>query len=294
MIFQFLQKIWNWIKRLFSNAFEITLARNTIKNSRININNGHLIQTTSIVDFTTKESVQEFGKQMATLFQSKYLIDVNNDKFQFYINQSLLILNLNDSETKRKILKELLLKKFAGNSVDSDDSDAPTTIALDAMKYLTDATLKRLCVHRLLTNVLPSIMIDNKQYQQASICDFINKNGVLNDVEVLNLRRLGVLFDTGMKIYSCDEIRECPFMSDMKITDEPLFWSSYLSPAGIELTSITLEHFLHLKGSFNHWLPLKNKSLHLKGLIVDEDVMVKKDIVANGQVAAGGIGEVNS
>ena len=64
--------------------------------------------------------------------------------------------------------------------------------------------------------------------------------------------------------------------------------SSCLSPAGIELTDIALEYFLNLCGPYEQWLMLINKSLHLKELIVDEDVTVKKNLAAYGTVASGG------
>ena len=283
-----LRKIWNRIKSFFSNTFKINLARNTIKNSQIKISNGDLIQMTNVVDLNTKESVEEFEKRITNFMQDKLLVDVSDDRFQFYINQSLLILKLNDSETKRNVLKELLLRKFSNKDI-HDDSDAPTTIALDAMKYMTDNTLKRLCVHRMITNVLPSIVFEGKQHIIENISNFIKITGFLDATEIMNLRRLGLLFDMGMRTYSYTEILEYMNISDQN--NNSLFWSSSLSPAGIELTDITLENFLHLHGPFDHWLHVNNQSLHLGKLIVDEDLTVMKNIVANGEVSSGGVAE---
>lgn len=273
---------------MFSNTFRINIARNTIKNSQINISNGNLIQLTNVVDLNTKESVEEFGKQMTNYFQNQLSVDINDDKFQFYINQSLLILKLNDSETKRNVLKELLLRKFSKKE-NQDDSDVPTTIALEAMRYLTDTTLKRLCAHRMITNVLPSIIFEGKQHIIENISNFIKITGFLDATEIMNLRRLGLLFDMGMRTYSYTEILEYMNISDQN--NNSLFWSSSLSPAGIELTDITLENFLHLHGPFDHWLHVNNQSLHLGKLIVDEDLTVMKNIVANGEVSSGGVAE---
>ena len=167
-----MQRIWDCIKSFFSNSFRINLARNTIKNSRIKISNGNLIQMTNVVDLNTKESVEEFERRITNFMHDKLLVDVSDDKFQFYINQSLLILKLNDSETKRNVLKELLLRKFSNKDI-HDDSGAPTTIALDAMKYMTDNTLKRLCVHRISTNVLPSIVFEGKQHIIENISNLL-------------------------------------------------------------------------------------------------------------------------
>ncbi len=287
-----LRKIWNRIKSFFSNTFRINLARNTIKNSQINISNGNLIQLTNVVDLNTKESVEEFGKQMTNYFQNQLSVDINDDKFQFYINQSLLILKLNDSETKRNVLKELLLRKFSKKE-NQDDSDAPTTIALDAMRYLTDTTLKRLCAHRMITNVLPSIISAGKQALIVNISNFINSTGFLEATEIMNLRRLGLLYDMGMRTYSYNEILEYLCISNQSNINDSLFWSSCLSPAGIELTDIILEKFHHLQGPFDLWLHVNNQSLHLSKLVVDEDLTVMKNIVANGQVSSGGVAETS-
>ena len=68
----------------------------------------------------------------------------------------------------------------------------------------------------------------------------------------------------------------------------PSVLSFCLSPAGIELTDIALEYFLNLRGPYEQYLPMINKTLHLKELMVDEDVTVKKNLAAYGTVASGG------
>ena len=195
-----MKRIWDVIKEIFSNTFSLAIANNSNKdsstvfqNGTINIQNGSLIQANVAPILETKKSVGEFANQITKFFQENYLIDVNNDKFQYYINQSVLILKLNDSLTKRKILKNLLLRKFGGNEQGLDDSDAPTTIALDAMRYLTDVTVRRLCALRLLTNVIPSIINTDEMSQLLSITDFIKKNGLIEQVEIMNLTRLGLI-----------------------------------------------------------------------------------------------------
>lgn len=295
-----MKRIWDVIKDMFSNTFSLTIANNSNKNSStvfqngtINIQNGSLIQTNVAPIFETKESVDEFANQMIKLLQENHLIDINNDKFQYYINQSVLILKLNDSLTKRKILKDLLLRKFGGKEQGLDDSDAPTTIALDAMRYLTDATIKHLCAFRLLTNVIPSIINTNELSQLLSITDFIKQNGLMGQVEMMNLTRLGLIHDMSTVVYSLNGVLE--YIEDDNNTISGLtnlegssVLSSCLSPAGIELTDIALEYFLNLRSSYEQWLPLINKSLHLKELVVDEDVTVKKNLAAYGTVASGG------
>ena len=144
-------------------------------------------------------------------------------------------------------------------------------------------------------NGYPNIIFsDNKQNQLEPVYDFVNQHGLLSDTEIMNLRRLGVLYDMGFLTYSFNEVRECLQLSDFMNSDNSLFWSSSLSLAGLELTSITLDYFLNLQESYDHWLRVDNKSLHLKDLTIDEDLLVKKNIVANGDVATGGTGEETS
>lgn len=295
-----MKRIWDVIKDMFSNTFSLTIANNSNKdsstvfqNGTINIQNGSLIQANVAPMLETKESVEEFANQMIKLFQENHLIDINNNKFQYYINQSVLILKLNDSLTKRKILKDLLLRKFGGKEQGLDDSDAPTTIALDAMRYLTDVTIKHLCAFRLLTNVIPSIINTNELSQLLSITDFIKQNGLMGQVEMMNLTRLGIIHDMSTVVYSLNGVLE--YIEDDNNTISGLtnlegssVLSSCLSPAGMELTDIALEYFLNLRSSYEQWLPLINKSLHLKELVVDEDVTVKKNLAAYGTVASGG------
>lgn len=294
-----MKKIWDVIKDLFSNTFNLTVVRNSNKGSHIvsqniTINNqeGYFAPNITIVEAKEKMSPEESINQVAKSLHENHKIDVNNIKFKYYANLCILILNLNDSSTKREVLKKLLYKKFSGEEQAIDDTDAPTTIALDAMKYLTDVTLRRLCVFRLLTNVLPSIINDNIQTSLSLIISFIKQNGLLDHSEIMNLRRLGIIHDMNMNAYSIDIIRDY-ISSEMPVanlddSEESLILSSCLSPAGIEITNITLGYFLGLRGLYESWLPVKKKSLHLRELIVDEDVTVNKNIVAYGTVASGG------
>lgn len=294
-----MQRIWGVIKDIFSNTFSLTIANNSNKdsstvfqNGTITIQNGSMIQANVAPILETKESVEEFANQVTKFFHDNHLIDVNNDKFQYYINQSVLILRLNDSETKRRVLKDLLLRKFSGKDQSIDDSDAPTTIALHAMKYLTDITIKRLCAFRLLTNVIPSIINDSRISQLPSICDFIEKNGLIDQTEIMNLRRLGIVYDMNMTMYLLDGILEyldnCNQIPNLDVSNNSFVLSSCLSPAGVELTDIALEYLLNLKEEYKYWLPTENKTLHIKGLMVDEDVIVNKNLAAYGTVSSGG------
>ena len=275
-----------------ANTFHFIKADSSIKHSQINIQNGNLIQASAIVELNTKDSAEGFANEVTKFFYDNHLIDVNNDKFQYYINQSVLILRLNDSETKRRVLKDLLQKKFSGKEHSIDDSDAPTTIALHAMKYLTDRTIKRLCAFRLLTNVIPSILSNEDNFVLPSIKNFIKQNGMMDQAEIMNLRRLGIVYDMNVAMYSLDGILEyldnCNQIPNLDVSNDSFVLSSCLSPAGVELTDIALVYFLNLKEEYKYWLPTENKTLHIKGLMVDEDVIVNKNLAAYGTVSSGG------
>ena len=121
------------------------------------------------------------------------MVDTTSDKFLFHINQAILILKLNDSELKRKALKGLLYKKFADTDLSEDDSDAPLTLALDAMRYMTDKSLKRLTSYRLLVNVLPSLLHNDDIDSISSLKEFLDQNGLLSHNDVITLQRCGLI-----------------------------------------------------------------------------------------------------
>lgn len=290
-----MKKFLSLLKDFFSNTLHFSIVANSIKNknTQINTQGGSFVQTNTVVDLSTKESAEEFANQITKFAYEHLMIDAHNNKFKYYLNQSLLILQLNDSALKRVILKDLLLKKFSGEEQNIDDSDASTTIALDAMKYLTDVTLKRLCAFRLLTNVIPSIVSSEKKELLSEVLEFIRKNGLMDQVEIMNLRRLGIIYEMTDTTYSLDEIKNLQDVVDsihIDNLDESLILSSSLSLAGITLTDIMLQYFLGLNGPFSQWLPVNNKSLHLKGLVVDEDIIAKRNIAAQGEVSANALG----
>ena len=282
----FFIKIWNYIKQFWAKTKNVNIINNSVKvssnNSNININN-------PVTIIEGKESVDAFSNQIIQLFKDYCIVDVDNFKFKYYLNQSMMILKLNDTPLKREALKKLLYMKFDGEWM-ADDSDAPTTISLEAMKYLTDITIKRLCSFRLLTNVLPSLLDDSNYEKFPLLIKFLNNVGMLSESEIMNLRRLGILYDMSDSIYTIEPLTSNNYiqnaLKDLRNIEESSLLSYYLSPAGMLLTDISLEFFLEIKDTFDIWLPVCNKSLHLKELIVDEDVMVKKNIVANGDVSA--------
>ena len=294
-----MKKFWSIIKDLLSNTFKFTYTKKNIRESQIgiinehvNIQNGSLIQNSAAVELKTKAATDEFVNQIVAVLKENNFVDVNNDKFKYYINQSLLILKLNDSPSKRVILKELLLRKFSGAECGIDDSDFPTTVALEAMRHLSDMSIKHLCAFRLLINVIPSIIKAGSNNDLSIIMKFIDNAGMMNEAEIMNLRRLGLLHDLDNAVYSLEEIINHldvdDFIAAIKNFENSLALSFSLSPAGVELTDISMQYLLGLKGEYDCWLPMINKSLHLKDLIVDEDVMVKKNVVAYGTVAAKG------
>lgn len=290
-----MKKLLTILKDFLSNTLHFSIVTNLIKNknTQINTQGGCFVQTNTVVDLSTKESAEEFANQITKFVHEHLMVDVHNSKFKYYLNQSILILQLNDSVVKRVILKDLLLKKFSGEEQGVDDSDASTTIALDAMRYLTDTTLKRLCAFRLLTNVVPSIVNAEKYNLLSEALRFIHKNGLMDKAEIMNLRRLGIIYEMTDTTYSLDEIKNLQDVVDLihlDNLDESLILSSSLSLAGITLTDIMLQYFLSLNGPFSQWLPVNNKSLHLKGLIVDEDIIAMRNIAAQGEVSANTLG----
>ena len=122
------KKIWDAIKGLFTGKLQVNAPVNNIKNTTISVSNGHFIQGNAIFNFDNKESVDSFANQLIQLFKDYSLVDVRNDKFKYYMNEAFLILKLNDSVSKRFVLKELLLKKFGGGEELEDDADAPTSL----------------------------------------------------------------------------------------------------------------------------------------------------------------------
>ena len=221
------------------------------------------------------------------------LVDTNSDKFQFHINQALLILKLNDSELKREALKSMLYKKFAETDLSEDDSDAPLTLALDAMRYMTDKSLKRLTSYRLLVNVLPSLLYNDDFDSISSLKEFLDQNGLLSHYDVITLQRCGLIYETNMSVYSLDAIADI-IHSDVNLTEhtqtsgDNIILSTEFTSSGIILTDITLEYFFNLRGRFDHWLPMRNKSLHVNDLIVDEDAHVNQNLIVSGDTSSGG------
>lgn len=54
-----------------------------------------------------------------------------------------------------------------------------------------------------------------------------------------------------------------------------------------------MDYYLGLNDVYEHWLPIKNKSMHLQELVVDGDVTVKNNMVVSGDVASGGVAGEN-
>lgn len=285
------KKVWDAIKGLFAGKLHVSVPVNNIKNSTINVSNGNFIQGNATFNFENKESVESFAHQLIEGFKDYSLVDVRNDKFKFYVDEAILILKLNDSVSKRFVLKELLLKKFGGEESLVDDADAPTTIALEAMKSLTDSMLRHICAYRVVVNVIPSLIKEGKSEILYQFKDFVNLYGLPDSTEVMSLRRCGVLFDMGMCVYSLDDIVSCPdvesIISNIK-TNDALLYSNCLSPAGLLLSDLMLEYFFKVQGPYSHWLSTSNKSMHLGSLVVDEDVVVKKNMVVHGDTSSGG------
>lgn len=225
--------------------------------------------------------------------KDNYCVDTQSDKFQFHINQAILILKLNDSELKRETLKNLLYMKFAGSDLSEDDSDAPLTLALDAMRYLTDKSLRHLTSYRLLVNVLPSLMIHDDMNDLSRLNDFINQNGLFSIEEVINLQRCGVIHEMSASVYSLETFANYTH-SGINLSEythpseENIIFANSLTPAGVIITDITLGYFLNLKEQYNHWLPIRNKSLHVNDLIVDKDAHINQNMIVRGDTASGG------
>lgn len=220
------------------------------------------------------------------------MVDTTSDKFLFHINQAILILKLNDSELKRKALKGLLYKKFADTDLSEDDSDAPLTLALDAMRYMTDKSLKRLTSYRLLVNVLPSLLHNDDIDSISSLKEFLDQNGLLSHNDVITLQRCGLIYEMSTSVYSLDAIADITNyglnLSEYTQASENDIFTNSLTPSGIMLTDITLDYFFNLRGNYDHWLPTRNKSMHVNDLIVDENAHVNQDLIVSGDTSSGG------
>lgn len=224
--------------------------------------------------------------------KDNFFVDTQSDKFQFYINQAILILKLNDSDLKRETLKRLLYMKFAESNPSEDDSDAPLTLALDAMRYMTDKSLRHLTSYRLLVNILPSILNSSDLDGLLTIKEYIDQNRFMNSEEILNLRRCGMIYEMSTSIYSLEAIAkgvdaELNLTDSIVTLDEDILANGF-TQAGIILTDITLGYFLNFHGQYDIWLPIRHKSLHVNDLIVDNDAQVNQNMIVRGDTSSGG------
>lgn len=287
-LWDYVKKGWIFIKKLLFENKEVTVQKISINAPSIS---GNVITNNINLKFENKETVTEFSNKLVLFLENHCMVDVNNEKFKYYINESLLILKLNDSKTKRYLLKELLYRKFSGSEYKRDDSDAPLTIALEAMRHLTDTALKHLCSYRLVVNTLPSIFDINKENFILSSIDFINQNGLMDQTEIMNFRRLGLIYAMDNKVYSIEEVtkrKDIQCITHIINPADQFIYSNTFSPAGIILSDLLLEFFLEIHDINQCWLEVKNKSLHLNGLVVDEDVMVLKNMIVQGDTSSGG------
>lgn len=289
-----IKHIFKIVKDSLSGKLELNAPSSTIKNSSINIQNGNFVQTSTVVKLDNKEAVTEFANQVTKFLHDKCMVDVKDDKFIHYINHSIQILKLNDSQTKRTVLRELLYKKFDGSEQGIDDSDAPTTIALEAMKYMTDIMLMHLCSYRLLINVIPSELSQGSIREVDQLIDSVNDYGMMTQDESMNMRRLGIINDMPDKIYSISDVIDNELLSNkLKHIDslsDPLLFTYKLTRAGIIITDVLLDRFWGISGSYEHWLPVNNRSLHVNDLVVDKDARVNQNMIVQGDTSSGGRG----
>lgn len=293
-VIKILTKLYSIVKDFFGNKLDPNVSTNIIKDSSISVQNGNFVQANTTVKLEKRDSVEEFANQITKFLGENRIVDLNNGKFQYYVNHTIHILTLNDSQTKRKILKDLLYKKFCGAEQGIDDSDAPTTIALEAMKFLTDIVLFHLCSYRLLINVIPSVIKNDVAQDQEQLAEFINEHGLMTQVEINNLSRLGVIDKMEDKIYSLSDIisndKIYRKFKNIDTLDNPFLLSSRLTPAGILITDILLERVFRFDYSYESWLPMTNKSLHVNELVVDKDALVNQNMVVKGDTSSGGVG----
>ena len=291
-----MRRLLNFIKSVLSVISESLISVKEVDNrGGIQVNcsqvNGNITNISPVVNLNNKESAETFVTQTIAFLEKNLLVDVNSERFKYYINQSLIIIKLNDSISKRFILKELLYKKFGGEET-GDDSDASTTIALEAMKYLTDTTIKHMCVFRLLLNTIPSVLKNERCGDLSQIVQFVNNNGVMNQAEIMHLRRCGMLDEMSNSTYYWGEdlnyshiIDQCEVLKNL---ENPGLMSNCFSPAGLILTDIALEYFIDISGECENWLPIRKRSWHVNSLIVDEGVEVNQNLLVKGDVASGG------
>lgn len=294
-LFMIFKQIFKIVKDCFSGKFELNAPISTINNSPINITNGNFVQASTVVKLDSKEAVTEFANQVTRFLHDKCMVDVKDDKFIYYINHSIQILKLNDSQTKRTVLRELLYKKFDGSEQGIDDSDAPTTIALEAMRYMTDNMLKHLCSYRLMINVIPSELNKGRVKEADQLIDSVNDYGLMTQDEVMNMRRLGIINDMPDKIYSISDVLDNKALSGklkhLDLLSDHSLLSSKLTCAGIIITDVLLDRFLGISGSYEHWLPVNNRSLHVNDLVVDKDARVNQNMIVQGDTSSGGRGD---
>ena len=80
------------------------------------------------------------------------------------------------------------------------------------------------------------------------------------------------------------------FFKKRTYIDNPFLLSSRLTPAGILITDILLERVFRFDYSYESWLPMTNKSLHVNELVVDKDALVNQNMVVKGDTSSGGVG----
>lgn len=197
---------------------------------------GNYSPNNTFITVEGKEAARELVDYAMFLLKNHSIIDFNKDKFNYYVNQSLLILKLNDSQTKCHVLKELLYRKLSGDDLKVDDSDSALTIALESMKYLTDKTLQRFCSYRILINVIPSLMSLGKLDEDSPVIKYIEQNGCLTNDDINNLRIRGLIYDMTTSIYSFKEVQYTQnvmrMLSELKCFNDSLMLSNALTPVG--------------------------------------------------------------
>lgn len=52
-----------------------------------------------------------------------------------------------------------------------------------------------------------------------------------------------------------------------------------------------LDRFWGISGSYEHWLPVNNRSLHVNDLVVDKDARVNQNMIVQGDTSSGGRGD---
>lgn len=245
--------------------------------------------------FDVENSLKDYVNDVVKYVRECGVVELDrNFKFWYHIKNLLLVLQLNDSDLKRYVMRQLIYRKFTGTDLLDDDSDSPFTIALESMGNLTDKVLHLLFSFRLLINVIPSLLTQGRLDKLPTIVSYIRETGILNSVQVANLRRVGLLYDKGLKEYSLDigeELSLIPELKDQIFMENSSLLSNGFTPAGLILTDVVGGYVLEMDEDFEFWLPEDNRVMHIKELVVDGNIKGMGNIVAKGEMASGGVGQ---